>query len=71
MEYISVRSSTVKAIGYDEASETLGVQFLDGREYRYFAVPKSRFDGLRTASSVGRYLNQFIKEANYRYKQVK
>jgi hypothetical protein len=71
MEYIKVRSSTVSAVGYDEPTGVLGVQFLNGSEYRYLAVPKTLFEGLRMASSVGSYLNKFIKDAGYQFRRVR
>ncbi|WP_407185383.1 KTSC domain-containing protein [Bradyrhizobium centrosematis] len=71
MDYVNVKSSTVAAVGYDETAGALGVQFLNGSEYHYFAVPRALFDGLRSASSVGRYLNKFIKDAGYRVKRVR
>ncbi|MCK1722415.1 KTSC domain-containing protein [Bradyrhizobium sp. 141] len=63
MDYVKVRSSTVGAVGYDDFANVLGVQFLNGSEYHYFAVPKVLFEGLTAASSVGTYLNAFIKDA--------
>lgn len=71
MEYVAVRSSTVGAVGYDGAAKLLGVQFLNGSEYHYFGVPKALFDRLKSASSVGSYLNKFIKNAGYQFKRVR
>jgi len=71
MDYVKVRSSSVGAVGYDESAAVLGVQFLNGSEYHYLAVPKRLFDGLKAASSVGSYLNKFIKDAGYKFKRVR
>ena len=70
MEYFSVSSTSVSAVGYDHASNTLGVRFINGSEYHYYGVPESVFDGLRSASSVGTYLDQFVKKAGYSYSRV-
>jgi hypothetical protein len=70
MEYFSVSSSSVSAVGYDENSNTLGVRFLNGSEYHYYGVPEGIFAGLRSASSVGAYLDQFVKKAGYSYSRV-
>ncbi|MGY3146604.1 KTSC domain-containing protein [Bradyrhizobium yuanmingense] len=71
MDYVRVRSSTVSAVGYDEDARVLGVQYLNGSEYHYFAVPKAQFEGLKAAASVGSYLNAFIKDAGFRFKRVR
>lgn len=70
MDYVSVSSSTVSAVGYEVETTTLGVRFHNGTEYHYFAVPQEVFDGLRCASSVGRYLDQNVKKAGYGYARV-
>lgn len=70
MDYVPVSSSTVSAVGYDEESNTLGVRFQNGSEYHYFGVPRDVFDGIQSASSVGRYLDQAIKKAGYSFSRV-
>jgi hypothetical protein len=70
MDYFSVSSSNVAAVGYESETNTLGVRFLDGSEYHYFGVPEDVFEGLRSASSVGSYLNQCVKKAGYSYSKV-
>lgn len=69
MEMISVSSSNVQAVGYDEDSSTLQVEFNNGATYQYFDVPEHVFIGLRDAGSVGGYLAANIK-GTYRYSKV-
>ena len=69
MNMIPVSSSNLVAIGYDEASSTLRVEFKTGGTYDYYDVPQGEFDGLRTASSHGEYLARNIK-GKYRYARV-
>lgn len=69
MEMTNVDSSNVEAVGYDEDSSTLQVEFKNGGVYQYFDVPEVVFIGLRDADSVGRYLNANIK-GTYRYSKV-
>jgi hypothetical protein len=57
----SVSSSNIAAVGYDESAQHAYVQFLSGKTYKYEDVPKTEFDNLLTASSVGKYFNQNIK----------
>lgn len=70
MDYTSVSSSSVAAVGYDESQATLGVRFNNGSEYHYFGVPSEVYDGLLNAPSVGTYLNQYVKKGGYSYSRV-
>jgi hypothetical protein len=64
-----VASSNVSAVGYDEDSSTLQVEFKNGTTYQYFDVPQLVYGGLRDASSVGAYLAANIKGV-FRYSKV-
>ena len=64
-----VDSSNVSAIGYDEDSQTLQVEFNSGATYQYFDVPQQIFEGMLDAGSVGQYLNQHVKGV-FRYSRV-
>lgn len=61
MERVSVSSSNIASVGYDESSQILEVEFLDGAVYEYYDVPEHVYQELITASSVGRYLAQRVK----------
>lgn len=63
IQMIPVSSSNVESIGYDEATQTLRIRFLNGSEYDYRNVPIVEFDALKNAPSVGSYLNHNIKNA--------
>jgi len=60
-EMIYVDSSNIEAIGYDDDTQELHVQFLSGGYYIYHNVPRGVFDELIYASSKGSYLNREIK----------
>ncbi|WP_339812118.1 KTSC domain-containing protein [Zunongwangia profunda] len=64
-----VTSSNIASIGYDEASATLEIEFLNGSIYQYFDVPQREYEGLMSASSHGSYLAHNIK-GRYRYSKV-
>jgi hypothetical protein len=70
MDYVSVSSSSIAALGYESETSTLGVRFLDGSEYHYFGVPEDIFVGLQSASSVGNYFNQYVRNAGYACSKV-
>jgi hypothetical protein len=65
----SVTSSNIASIGYDERSQTLEVEFLNGGVYQYFDVPSHVYNGMMSASSHGQYLAQNIK-GHYRFSKV-
>lgn len=67
---IQVRSSNLKAIGYDASESVLRVAFHSGSIYDYMNVPESRFAGLKNAPSKGTYFNDHIKDV-YRFRQVR
>lgn len=69
MERYSVASSNIASVGYDEGSQTLEVEFLNGSIYQYYNVPKNMYDQLMQAGSKGRFLNIYIKNA-YPYSRV-
>ena len=69
MNMINVDSSNVAAVGYDEESTTLQVEFNNGSAYQYFDVPEHLFNGLWDADSVGGFLAANIK-GSYRYSKV-
>ena len=71
MEFIPVSSSNVAAVGYDPESATLGVRFNNGAEYHYFNVGTEVYQGLISASSVGGFLDAFVKKAGYQYARVR
>jgi hypothetical protein len=69
MERYSVASSNIASIGYDEPSQTLEVEFLNGSIYQYYNVPINIYDQLMKDPSKGRFLNTYIKNA-YPYSRV-
>lgn len=64
-----VNSSNIVAVGYDAESQTAFVQFMNGSTYAYKGVPEHEFENLRTAQSVGSYLNRNYKNV-YPYERV-
>lgn len=64
-----VSSSNIAAVGYDAASQSVYVQFINGSTYAYKGVPEHEFENLRTASSIGSYLNRNYKNV-YPYERA-
>lgn len=64
-----VSSSNLQSVGYDEASQTLEVEFKDGVVYQYFDVSSAEHAGLVGAPSVGSYFAANIRQS-YRYSRI-
>lgn len=69
MKRVTVNSSNLKSVGYDETSQILEIEFLHGGIYQYFDVPKSEYNGLMKADSHGKYFVAHIKD-NYMFEKV-
>lgn len=65
MERQQVSSSDLASIGYDPSTHILEVEFVTGSLYQYQSVPSHTYRELMSASSHGRYFNQFIKKGTY------
>lgn len=69
MQHQPVSSSNIASIGYDQATQILEVEFLNGTVYQYFNVPLPVYEGVMGAGSHGTYLNAHIKN-QYQYHKV-
>jgi hypothetical protein len=58
-----VRSASVASLGYDPRTKTLEVEFTSGAVYRYFGVSELEYQRLLESESIGRHLNQAIRNA--------
>lgn len=56
-----VPSTVIASTRYDEASNTLDIEFTTGRTYRYFAVPVTVYRELMAAPSKGQFFNTVIR----------
>ncbi|CQH21614.1 KTSC domain-containing protein [Yersinia enterocolitica] len=69
MERTYVDSSNLESVGYDSTSNVLEVEFKNGSLYQYLDVPEHIFPELITASSVGIYFNENIRN-NYECQRI-
>lgn len=58
---ITVSSSQISEIGYDETNEDLYVTFKSGVTYKYFNVPFGVYQLLLNTTSIGKTLNEVVK----------
>ena len=68
MKLLSVKSSHLRAVGYDRSSETMLVEFANGATYSYPGVPLRTFNKLMLAPSKGEY---FLKQIRPHFKGSK
>lgn len=61
MRRAPIESTSLASVGYDPSQRVLEVEFHGGRVYRYFGVPRRRYQELLEADSAGRFLNTRIK----------
>lgn len=64
-----VTSSQINAIGYDNETKTLFVEFSSGKTYMYENVPIRIFNNLSIATSPGSYFNTMVR-GKYEYETV-
>mgnify|MGYP000698831626 CR=1 FL=1 len=69
MERTPVSSSNLASLGYDPNERILEIEFNDGSVYRYYAVPKSVYEGLMNASSHGKYFHSNVK-GDFEYEEI-
>ena len=70
MDRTYVSSSNIASIGYDPMQMSLEVEFLNGSIYQYYDVPEALYEGIMSAESHGKYLNEYIKKGGYRFERV-
>lgn len=63
VDKVFVASTSVAAIGYDEPSQTLEVEFLNGNVYQYYNVPANMHEQLMQSPSKGQFINTYIKNS--------
>ena len=66
---ILVTSTNLRSVGYDPNTETLEIEFRNGRIYQYDNVPTTIHDALMSAISHGEYFAANIRN-NFRYRRL-
>ena len=71
MKMIPIRSSMLAAMGYDQSTETLVIQFQNGKLYRYNGVPSGTFVAVITdKESTGKAFNRLVKDRAFPFEKV-
>ena len=69
MKKLNVVFPSIKSIGYDDRTQTLEVEFLNGRVYQYYGVQEHLYSQLMDASFKGQFLHTYIED-QYPYSRV-
>ena len=69
MRVVTVESTTLATVGYDETRKLLQLEFCSRSVYVYFGVPATVHRALLDAPSKGRYFNGTIR-GRYPYRQI-
>ena len=69
MERQAISSSNVAAVGFDEGTQTLEIEFHNGGIYQYYGVPEHMFTKMIQAPSAGKFFNMYVKNS-YAYSRV-
>jgi len=67
---IKVESSNLESVGYEDSQNELYVEFKHGGTYKYLNVDKGIYDNLLIAESKGKFFDQNIKKAGYKYTKI-
>jgi KTSC domain len=59
---IAVKSSAIRAVGYDPRTRVMKITFMQGNTYDFCGVPPEVYEGLIRAPSKGTYYNDYIKD---------
>lgn len=62
MEMVQVRSSAIRAVGYDRSIRRMRITFEQGHTYDFCEVPHDVYEALMAAPSKGTYYNKYIKD---------
>lgn len=63
MERVSVSSSNIASVGYDEETKVLEVEFHSGAVYQYLNVEQIIYNDMIGSSSVGKYFIANVKDS--------
>jgi hypothetical protein len=67
---VPVKSSNIKAVGHDPATNTLTVEFIGGDRYDYPGVTAEQHKALMAAPSIGQHLYRHHIKGNANFKKA-
>jgi len=71
IELKKVKSSNIKALGYNKELKELYVMFNNNTIYKYTPVEEHAYDSFKTTQSIGKFFYAFIKSNKlYKFEKV-
>ena len=58
---VFISSSAISAVNYDVSTRVMLITFKSGRTYPFCGVPEVVYEGLKNATSAGRYYHRNVK----------
>ncbi|RPD44860.1 KTSC domain-containing protein [Hymenobacter sediminis] len=71
MQRRPVRSSSLKAVGYDAATLTLEIEYRHGGLVRYTGVPATIYEALLQVPGKAMFVEQVVERGGYGREQVR
>ena len=71
MQRRPIRSTSLKAVGYDEATPTLEIEYRHGNLVRYTGVPETMYQALLAVPGKARFVEQVVERGGYGREQVR
>jgi hypothetical protein len=69
MQMQEVKSSQIRAVGYDPNTSTMQVEFSNGARYTYHGVESHQHRALMHAESIGTYFHKHIR-GRHRHEKI-
>ncbi|MBD2715203.1 KTSC domain-containing protein [Microvirga sp. STR05] len=71
MQRRPIRSTSLKAVGYDEATQTLELEYRHGGLVRYTGVPETMYRALLEVPGKAMFVEQVVERGGYGREQVR
>ncbi|MBX0290315.1 KTSC domain-containing protein [Hymenobacter sp. HSC-4F20] len=71
MQRCPIRSSSLKAVGYDAATLTLEIEYRHGGLVRYTGVPPTIYEALLQMPGKAMFVEQVVERGGYGREQVR
>ncbi|QJX48063.1 KTSC domain-containing protein [Hymenobacter taeanensis] len=71
MQRRPIRSTSLKAVGYDATTETLEIEYRHGSLVRYTGVPAALYEALLQVPGKAMFVEQVIERSGYGRQQVR
>lgn len=68
-QHVFEKSSQVNCIRYFDDTKILEIDFKQNKVYQYFDVPETVYEAALSAESIGKFINQNVKN-KFEYKQI-